>query len=109
MELKEALENLSSGHRIITPEAAEEVCKAVGVPFAREVLVKRWRSDPPGTPKGLTMAPGMERSEGVYTLRLSQYVAERLGVDHLAGYLRGRGFQARAYAEQVAKKLGVTL
>ena len=76
MDIKEALQELSDGHTILSPEAAEEICETVGVPFNRQVLVRRWHSDPPGTVKGLTMAPGQEGSEGVYSLSLSGYVAQ---------------------------------
>jgi ornithine cyclodeaminase/alanine dehydrogenase-like protein (mu-crystallin family) len=52
------------------------------------------------------MRPEDEGSEGVYTLALSGYVAKQLGVEKDARQCIGRGFQARAYAEVVAKKLG---
>ena len=108
MEVKEALSALSDGHTIFTPEYAEGVCQAVGVPFDRKVLVRRWYSDPPGTFKGLTMKPEYEGSEGVYSLTLSGYVAEKLGVEEEAGSFIGRGFQAQAYSRAIARKLGVT-
>ena len=107
MEIKEALDVLSDGHTIIVPGYAEEICEVVGVPFDRKALVRPWHSDPPGTLKGLTMTPEQEGAEGVYTLALSRYVAEKLGVIAQAGSFIGRGFQARAYATVIARKLGV--
>ena len=108
MDIKEAVGVLSDGHTILTPEYAEEVCQAVGVPFERKALVQRWHSDSPGTLKGLTMKPDREGSEGVYSLTLSGYVAEKLGVAHEAGTFIGRGYQASAYARAIARKLGIT-
>lgn len=105
MELKEALEILAAGHSILVPDAAEEVCRVIGVPFDRDRLVRRYSSDPPGTHKGLTMARGMEGSEGVHSLILSGYVAEALGVLDQAQERFGRGSQAREYARVVAEKL----
>ena len=106
MDIKEAMTVLSDGHAIVTPEYAEDVCQAVGVPFERKALVQRHYSDPPGTLKGLTMKPEHEGSEGVYSLTLSGYVAKKLGVADEAGTFIGRGFQAQAYARAIARKLG---
>lgn len=106
LDQTEALETLASGHSIIAPEAAEEICRLAGVPFVRDELVQVWRSDPPGTFKGLTMAPGNENTDGVYTLSLSYYVAERLGLGQPGAWARGRGSQARANADAIAVKLG---
>ena len=106
MERDEALEILADGHSVITVEAARDVCVAVGVDFDAECrawLVKRWHSDPPGTVKGLTMHPGQEGQEGVYTLSLSNYVAGKLGVD--GGSFIGRGFQAQGNAKAIKAKL----
>ena len=107
MERTEALEVIGNGHAIISPEGAEEVCKALGVPFDRAKLVQRWKSDAsPSNYKGLTMAKGYENSEGVYTLTLSYYVAGVLGLGEPGASMMGRGSQARLNAEAVANKLG---
>ena len=105
MDVERALDLLSDGHTILPPECAEEVCQAVGVPFERDVLVQRWHSDPPGIPLGLTMNPEHEGSEGVFSLTLSRHVAEKLADAEEAGSFHGRGFQARAYAEAIGRKL----
>ena len=108
MEIKEALECLSDGHTIWTIEGAKEICAAVGVPF-KEHLIRRHKSDSPGTFKGLTMNPECENAEGVNALTLSQYVATCLDVKKNAGDFFGRGSQARAYArviEQALKEKG---
>lgn len=104
MNLKDALEILSDGHTIISVKQAREVCKFVKVPFS-EILIQKYKSDPSGTFKGLTMRPEYENTDGVYTLSLSHYVAKQLGVNKKAGSYLGRGFQAQAYAEEIRKKL----
>jgi hypothetical protein len=104
MNLETALEILSDGHTIISVKKAKEVCEFVKVPFS-ETLVKKFKSDPLGISKGLTMNPKYENTDGVYTLSLSCYVAEQLDVDKKAGSYLGRGSQARAYAEEIKKVL----
>lgn len=104
MNLEEALEILSDGHTVISIEKAKEVCKFVKVPFSK-TLVQIFKSDPPGTFEGLTMKPGYESTDGVYTLSLSCYVAEQLKVAEKAGNFLGRGFQAQAYAKEIRKVL----
>jgi len=104
MNLKDALEILSDGHTIISVKRAKEVCMFVNVPFSN-TIVQRFKSDPSGTFKGLTMRPEYENAEGVDTLSLSHYVAKQLDVDGKAGGFIGRGFQARAYAEEIKKVL----
>jgi hypothetical protein len=104
MTFKEALNMLGDGHTIWKVSTAKEICKVVGVPFAKH-LVEKFKSDPIGTFKGLTMKPGKENSEGVYALTLSQYVAKYLGVEEKAGGYFGRGSQARAYAEVIEEKI----
>lgn len=101
---QEALELLSDGHTIWTVEGAKEICAAVGVEF-REHLIKKFKSDPPGTFKGLTMNPEVENADGVDSLVLSQYVAKCLGVESRAGDYFGRGSQARAYARAIEQAL----
>ena len=105
MEIKDALDCLADGHMIWTVKDAKEICAAIGVPFDAKSLVYRYKSDPPGTFKGLTMNPGCEDAEGVNSLVLSHYVAKQLNVDKKAGDYIGRGFQARAYAEAVKTEL----
>lgn len=105
MNLKEALEFLSDGHAIISIETAKEVCEAVDVPFNSKRVVQRFKSDPVGTFKGLTMKPEHENTEGVDTLTLSSYVADYLKVSDKAGHFFGRGSQARAYAEEIKKEI----
>ena len=46
-----------------------------------------------------------ENTEGVYTLTLSRYVADKLRVADKAGSYFGRGIQAQAYAEEIGKVL----
>ena len=107
MTQKEAIEYLSDGHTIWTVKCAKEICESINVPFDQK-LVRKFKSDPPGTLKGLTMNEGQENSSGVDALTLSAYVASKLDVEKEAGDYFGRGKQARAYAEVVAKKLGIS-
>jgi len=51
------------------------------------------------------MNPEHEGAAGVYSLTLSRYVAERLGVAEGAGHFIGCGSQARAYARAIEGKL----
>lgn len=98
----EAIEALTDGHTIYSPEYANEVCKTLGVKGLRP---RKFYSDPKGTAKGLTMKK--EGSEGVYSLHLSEWVADQFGVADKVGDFYGRGSQARAYASEVAKVLKV--
>ena len=102
MDVREALEAISTGHTIYSVEAAQEVCEAFGVSFPKS-LVQVFESD--RTPKGVTMYHGPE--DGVWSLTLALHVAKCLGVyDQAHGYL-GRGSQAREFARVVAEKLGI--
>ena len=105
MQINEAINVISDGHTIWRIAYAKRVCKALGVPFNEAELVETFHSE--ADYKGAHMKEGCEGSLGVYSLTLSQYVAEQLGVAGQAiGYL-GRGFQAREYARLVAEKLKV--
>ena len=100
LTFNEAIEAISDGHTIWKVEYAKAACVALGVKFPLR-LAQRFRSDPPGTFKGLTM--NEENSEGVYSLSLSDYI-----VDHFNLKVRsfgGRGFQAQANAAAVRKHL----
>ena len=108
MQIKEAINALNDGHTIWKVGYAKRVCKALGVPFNEKALVESFHSDwTPDNFKGLRMTDGYEGSLGVYSLNLSHYVAEQLGVDQKAQGFIGRGSQAREYARVVAEKLGV--
>ena len=104
MILKDALVCLCDGHTIWTVDTAKEICLAVGVPF-NKYLIHRYKSDKPGTFKGLTMKPGQENSEGVDSLSLSRNIATQLDVEKQAGDFFGRGSQARAYVKVIEEKL----
>ena len=103
MPLEEAVDLLSSGHALWEPQNAFQICKALNVPFPKHLL-QHWYSDW-SDPKGMHMNEGHEGSLGMWSLALSAYVAEELGVKDLAGSYIGRGFQAQAYAREVKKLL----
>lgn len=104
MEVKQALEAISTGHAIWSVDYAKEVCEAFGVSFPKS-LVRVYESD--SNPKGVTMYHGPD--EGVWSLSLALHVAECLGVKDKAHGFIGRGSQAREYARVVAEKLGLAV
>ena len=107
MEKDRAISKLSDGHTIWKVGVAKEICVALGVPFDEKRLVRKWESTfSEKNYKGLQMREGLENTEGVCSLTLSECVARHFGVDKKAGSYIGRGFQAQAYAEAVAKKIG---
>ena len=98
MDRSKALEAIGDGHVVWTPEYAEEICQAFGVSFPKS-LVRPFRNE--AHPMGYH---GQE-ADGVYSLHLSQHVAQCLGVADKARGFIGRGSQAREYARVVAEKL----
>lgn len=101
--LEEAVGYLSDGHGLRPPKRAFSICKAFGVPFPKKLL-RHWYSDW-SDPKGMHMNEGSEGALGIWSLELSAYIAEKLGVKEKAGDYLGRGFQAQAYAREIRKLL----
>jgi len=95
MLISEALEALENGHSVYHQEIAEDICEAFGLRLD-PVLVQHFVNEP-NSPKGYHGEDG----DGVYSLRLSQYVARQLGVYDQARQVLGRGTQAREYAKVV--------
>lgn len=104
MEKSEALEWLADGYSIISPDLAELICQTINVQFNRG-LIQNYRSDRPGTFKGLTMDPTFESKPGVYTYNLSAHVAQELGVYKQVKEYFGRGRQAREWGEAIERCL----
>lgn len=102
MDIKEAIEAISTGHAIWAPEYAEEVCQTLRVSFPKS-LIQVYESD--RHPLGVTMYYGPE--DGVWSLHLAQHVAQALKVAQNARGFLGRGSQAREYARVVSEKLGI--
>ena len=101
--LDQAINYLADGHTLWRAEVAYQICKVVGVPYDTSLenhCYSDWLDY-----KGLHMSEGEEGAIGVYSLSLSLYIAEKLGVAKKAGHYLGRGFQAQAYAEQIKKAL----
>ena len=98
----EALEVISGGRAIYTPEFAQRVCDALGVEWDAE-LVQVYETDI--LPLGVRMKHGP--ADGVLSLELARYIAEQLGVQDKAQRFLGRGSQAREYARVVTEALGV--
>lgn len=103
LPLEDAVSALSDGHGLMKPQYAFKVCKALEVPFPK-VLMHHGYSDW-SDPKGMHMNEGNEGGLGIWSLQLSEYVAEKLGVKNKAGNYLGRGFQAQAYEREVRKLL----
>ena len=103
MNKKEAIHALSDGHSVWKVAYAKKICKTLGVKFS-EGLAQEYRSTmSANNPKGLRMKDGQEGTLGVYSLELSGYVADQLGVRDKAQECIGRGFQAQAYADEISK------
>ena len=99
--LEEAVNALSDGHGCWSPQFAFKVCKALEVPFPKNLLQHQYSDW--ADYKGLHMDEGKEGSVGVWSLQISSYIAKELGVKERAGSYLGRGFQAQAYAREVRK------
>jgi len=103
MDVTEALDMISEGHNVYSQESADACCDALGAPrLAGHVM----HSDPPGTWKGLTLAPQSEGKVLVPALDLGEYVARHLEVEPMASF--GRGSQGRNNARAIAHKMGVS-
>ena len=103
MDIKEALEAISTGHAIWASQYAAEICQTFGVSFPKS-LIKVYESD--RHPLGVTMYHGPE--DGVWSLTLAQHVASCLGVKDKARGFLGRGSQAQEFARVVAEKLEIS-
>jgi predicted DNA-binding protein len=100
MPLEDALEYLGDGHGVVTPKTAYKICKAVGVPYKKELEYHGFSQH---ESKGLTMREGHEGDIIVDTERLSHYVVRFLNLE--VPEFRGRGSQARANAEAIRKHI----
>ena len=102
MEQKQALEYLEDGHAIWKPDAAREICEAVGVRY-NPTLEHPYTTE--AHPMGVKMRPGQEGQKGVWGLTLAHYAATQLGVVDKARAFIGRGSQAREYARVIGEAL----
>src|SRR5579859_4079400 len=103
--LKDALEVLANGHGVISEESARALCAVVGVPFPEEeVFVWESRGDASERYGFYPFEEGP--GHGVNTLDLSYHVARALGLGAPGVAYSGRGYQARANAQAIAKLLG---
>ena len=103
MTTAEALTAIETGHTIYSVAGAQEVCKALGVPWDAG-LVQVYETD--RLPLGVRMYHGP--ADGVWSLDVARHCATALGVASQARTFIGRGSQAREYARVVAEALGVT-
>jgi hypothetical protein len=103
VNFSEAIAVLSDGHGAISPNYATAVYTALGLEFNKKLIYHGY-SDVFNF-KGLHMADGQEGTLTVNTGDMSFDIADKLGVKESAGSYNGRGFQARAYAVAIHKKL----
>lgn len=99
----EAIGILGDGHSSVLPAYATAVYAALGLEFNRKLMYHGYSDF--FSIKGLRMSEGKEGTLTVDTGRMSEDIAETLGVRRSAGSYTGRGFQAQAYATAIRKKL----
>ena len=108
MKIEEAINNLGDGHTFWKVSYAKKILKTLGLGELPKYLIEHYESQAKANPdnhyKGLFLKEDKPTS-GVSALPLSDYVVQKLGLE-VRGYL-GRGFQARANAEAIAKKYKV--
>ena len=106
MEVTDVLEVLADGHVVLTEEAARQVCQVMGVSFP-ERSVMRWKDRDDAMRRYAFMPYEDTPGAGVGSLELSYHLAEELGVGTPGSAFVGKGFQARANAQAIARKLGL--
>ena len=100
MTIEYALELIEDGHSVYAEVRAQEVCAVFG---AKSITGHVMKSDPPGTFKGLTLAPGAEGTRLVTALGLGAHICAHLGVTPQSAF--GRGSQGRFNAMAIRDAL----
>lgn len=92
----------SMDHQFISKEAVDKICKA----FDYKTKCYPGHSDPPGTLKGLTMAPGKEGALGKDARDLAEELCGHLSLSYPDMFGRGSGLRVccEALREYVNKK-----
>ena len=105
MKIKEAINDLGDGHTFWKVSHAKKILKTLELGELPKYLIEHYESQKEANPdsyyKGLFLKEDKPTS-GVSALPLSDYIVQKLGLK-VRGYL-GRGFQAQANAEAIAKK-----
>jgi hypothetical protein len=108
MSREEAITHLAEGHSLWSVEMAKTICRSFDLPFPKQLII-RWRdqhdANPTKDPKGIWLHEPDQSGEGVGSIELSNYVAQRLGV-RVRDYF-GRGSQAAANAKAIRKYLAL--
>jgi hypothetical protein len=107
MTIKEAIEYLSEGHTEWTVEEAKKICQAFKFELPNG-LIDHWKNqkeaNPTNDPKGLFLAKD-EAGTGVSSFRLSNWITDKLNLK--VEFYYGRGSQARANGEAIAKHFSI--
>jgi hypothetical protein len=99
MTVEDALTSLAGWHHsFVSEDGANRVARALGI--GMPVHCYAGRSDRSGDPKGLTMHPGQEGSNGIAGCGLAQWICDQLGVTYESKM--GRGFQTQACVEALS-------
>lgn len=102
MNVEEAVDKLSDGHAIITPDHARGICAVIGVEYSPRIEEQFFTDY--DDPKGPRMKEGCEGSVGVAVVRLGGLICSNLGLN--PEWYVGRGFQAREHARVIGNYLG---
>ncbi len=106
MEMSEVLEVLADGHVVLTEESARQMCEVMGVSFP-ERSVMRWTGRDDAMHRYGFMPYEDAPGTGVGSLELSYHVAKVFGLGTPGGGFIGKGSQAQANVQAIARKLGL--
>ncbi len=102
--VEDALEILADGHIIISVEQAERICSVLHTSFDL-LLTMTWESAEQAQQKYRFFTRRDGAGTGVDVLDLSYSVAKRLGLGAPGSAFTGKGFQAQANSEAIARFL----
>lgn len=107
LSLTEAIEAIADGHTFWSVGFAKEVCRVFGLRLPKK-LIQHYEGQADANPnnesKGLWLLEDGP-TDGVYSLDLSYYVAQALGLGEPGAFLHGRGSQAQWNAKAVKELL----
>ncbi len=104
LSVEDVLEVLADGHVIIGVKQAERICSVLGTSFD-PLLTMAWENAEQARQKYGFFLVREGAGTGVDVLDLSYSVAKRLGLGAPGSAFTGKGFQARANSEAIARFL----